>query len=322
MLRIVIIIMFSFLLTACSAERHFDASAQPLAPTLRHWVPENPPSDVVLALHSFGDHGAAFQLLGPQFANAGIYLESYDQAGFGSRQFEGRWAGETQLVNEAAERIEHLASVYHQPVYVMGESLGAAVAILAACKNPDAVAGVILSAPAVREGIRFRYGWNLAIASAATLAPGYEVQVQRDPEAPLLAPSQAQRLATDERVMRQVRLDSYWGLIQLADSASDQAAVLSQTKIPVLILYGDRDNTVPEAGIVTLRRHLQPQVTYLSVPDGPHLLLQGKDWRTTSQQILDWIQTQRPANHANIAAPATPRSTTIGSPSQLHTRSD
>lgn len=324
MLRIVFLIMLSLLLSACAAPP-FNAHEHPLEPTLRQWQPEEPPRAVILALHSFGDFSAAYDQLGPWFADAGIYLESYDQAGFGARQFEGRWAGETRLVEEAARRIEQLSSAYHQPVFVMGESLGGAVAILAALEQPDRVAGLILSGPAVREGIRLRYGWNLAIASAATLAPGYRVSVERNPDNPLLSPHSAQRLAYDDRVMREVRLDSYWGLIKLADTASDQVPALTQWDIPVLLLYGEKDQSVPAAGIQALRTHLQGQVHYHQIEQGPHLLLQGKQWPATSQLILQWLEEQANPHPVvtgqKITGPSTNR-LTIGPASQLQHRSD
>lgn len=323
MLRIAIILMFPFLLNACTLGKSVATETPPLSNTLRHWSPDSEPDAVVLALHSFGDFSAAFAQLGPRFSESGLYLESYDQAGFGERQLEGRWAGEEQLVQEASQRIQHLSSLYQQPVFVMGESLGGAVAILAALENPDSVAGIILSAPAVREGIRFRYGWNLAIASAAAVAPGYRVSVERDPEDPSLAPANAQRLATDDRVMRQVRLDSYWGLIQIADSASDRVPNLIPLQIPVLLLYGENDNSVPEAGILALRQHLQQQLTYHPVPGGPHLLLQGAQWQATSQLIIHWIEQQtasRTPHQKTSLKPATV--STIGPAGQLHAGSD
>lgn len=325
MLRIAILVMLSFLLNGCSSPA-WDSTQPPLDTTLRQWSPSTAPDAVVLGLHSFGDYGAAFELLGPHVAQAGIYLESYDQAGFGARQIDGRWAGEQQLVEDAVARIQQLSSVYHQPVFVMGESLGGAVAILAALKQPDQVAGIILSAPAVREGIRMRYGWNAAIATAATLAPGYRVSVERNPHDPLLAPTHAQRLALDDKVMREVRLDSYWGLIKLADRASDQAPALTDTHIPILLLYGERDSTVPEAGILALRRHLHGQLTYQSVADAPHLILQGQHWQNTADRILHWLAQHSPTSSMQDKTPVRPTARsaarTIGPPGQLHPRPD
>ena len=289
-LRLVTLVMLHGLLSACnlvSDKRAEDTAAPaPLTDTLRQWQPAGEPDAVILGLHSFGDYGAAFEALGPYLADHGHLLISYDQAGFGDRIQQGQWAGEEQLVSEAIFQIEQLYERYQRPVFLVGESLGGAVAILAALEVPDKVAGMVLAGPAVREGIRLRYGWNAAIASAAFLAPGYLLTVDRRPDDPHLAGHSAQRLATDPRVIRNVRMDAYWGLIKLADSASDRAPSIQTSS---LLLYGGKDNSVPAAGISHLHDHLANQGEYRFYPEGPHLLLQGPRWQQVADDILDWI---------------------------------
>ncbi|WP_290501820.1 alpha/beta fold hydrolase [Alcanivorax sp.] len=271
---------------------------EPLTDTVREWTPAGTPRGVILGLHSFGDFGAAFEQLGPWFAEAGYVFVAYDQAGFGDRLEQGRWAGEQQLVDDAATQIRRLHQIHAAPLFVLGESLGGAVAILAAQQEADKVAGLMLAGPAVREGIRFRYGWNAAIATAATLAPGYRLTVERNADDPTLTPTSAQRLAEDPRVMREVRMDAYWGLIKLADSASDSANNLN---IPTLLLYGGKDHSVPEAGIRHLRAHLSAndQGEYRFYPNAPHLLLQSRQWQQVCQDISQWLaMTQLPQKNA------------------------
>ena len=291
MLRFLVFIMVLPLYSACSQQAYVETRT-PIEPTLTSWEADQPPRGVVLALHSFGDYHAAFDQLRPRFAEAGLLLDSYDQAGFGSCLQQGHWPGEQRLVEDAVQRIDHLYQAYQRPVFVLGESMGGAVAILAAQQRPDKVAGLVLAAPAVREGIRLRYGWNAAIATVAAIAPGYRVTVNRDPDDPSLAPANARRLARDALVMRQVRLDTYWGLIQLADTASNQAASPAYPELPVMLLYGGKDNTVPQAGIDALRRHFDPHLCWQFQPQAPHLLLQGNQWQATAQRIIDWIQQQ------------------------------
>lgn len=289
-LRLITLVMLHGLLSACnlvSDKRAEEPVAPaPLADTLRQWQPADSPDAVILGLHSFGDYGAAFDALGPYFADAGHLLVSYDQAGFGERIEQGHWAGEEQLVSEAVTQIEQLYERYQRPVFLIGESLGGAVAILAALEVPDKVAGIVLAGPAVREGIRLRYGWNAAIASAAFIAPGYQLTVDRQPDDPNLAAHSARRLAEDPRVIRNVRMDAYWGLIKLADNASDRAPSI---QTPSLLLYGGQDNSVPEAGISHLHDHLADQGEYRFYPRGPHLLLQGPQWQLVADHILDWM---------------------------------
>ncbi|PHR66554.1 MAG: alpha/beta hydrolase [Alcanivorax sp.] len=301
-LRFSLILFTGVLMAACSLfsgkQSETTSIPEPLTDTVREWTPAGTPRGVILGLHSFGDFGAAFEQLGPWFAEAGYVFVAYDQAGFGDRLEQGRWAGEQQLVDDAATQIRRLHQIHAAPLFVLGESLGGAVAILAAQQEADKVAGLMLAGPAVREGIRFRYGWNAAIATAATLAPGYRLTVERNADDPTLTPTSAQRLAEDPRVMREVRMDAYWGLIKLADSASDSANNLN---IPTLLLYGGKDHSVPEAGIRHLRAHLSAndQGEYRFYPNAPHLLLQSRQWQQVCQDISQWLaMTQLPQKNA------------------------
>ena len=264
------------------------AGRAPVPPPLelRTWDAPGQPKAVILALHSFGDYSAAFDLAAPDLAAAGYQVYAYDQAGFGARTLgDGRWAGEARLVADAADTARRLAE-RHTPLFLLGESLGGAVAMLVASRHPEIpLSGLILAAPAVREGIRLRYGWNVLIASAATLAPGYHLEVERAPDDPHLAPAAARRRASDPLVMHEVRMDAYWGLIQLADSASDEAGRIT---VPTLLLYGDLDTSVPAVGIQRLRERLGARGDYRTFPRGPHLLLQGRQWPRITATIKRW----------------------------------
>jgi len=270
-------------LSACAGR-----APEPPPLELRAWQTPGEPKAVILALHSFGDYSAAFDLSAPDLAADGYQVYSFDQAGFGTRMLaDGRWAGEQRLVAEAAGAARRLAERHPDtPLFLLGESLGGAVAMLVASRHPEIpLSGLILAAPAVREGIRLRYGWNVLIASAATLAPGYHLEVERAADDPHLQPAAARRRAEDPLVMHEVRMDAYWGLIQLADSASDEADLI---RVPTLLLYGDLDTSVPAVGIQRLRERLGPRGDYQTFARGPHLLLQGRRWPRVTAAIKRW----------------------------------
>src|SRR5713226_7092743 len=104
---------------------------------LRKWLPRDGVKAVILALHGFGDYSHAF-----------------DQRGFGGAPGHGLWAGAGQLAGDAITA-SRIARRLHpgRPLYLLGESMGSAVATLVVTSatnepaaDPD---GVILSAPAV-----------------------------------------------------------------------------------------------------------------------------------------------------------------------------
>ena len=123
----------------------------PLSPAIRSasnsWVfyspraGENaPPLPRVLAFHGFAGGGLDFEALARTLQDV-IQLEACDLPGHGA--WRGPWTTD-------ALRPERLAAAFserltpEQPVWLLGYSLGARLAILTAAQRPDGVAGLIL----------------------------------------------------------------------------------------------------------------------------------------------------------------------------------
>src|SRR5579871_1249683 len=100
---------------------------------LRRWLPPGQPVAVILALHGFNDYSNAFTLPAPALTQRGIAVYAYDQRGFGAAPQRGRWPGEMVMARDAARAATLLRRRYpDRPIYLLGESMGGAVAILAA----------------------------------------------------------------------------------------------------------------------------------------------------------------------------------------------
>ena len=116
---------------------------------LRRWMPDRPPRAVILALHGFNDYSRAFERPGEYWTKMRIATYAYDQRGFGEAPRRGIWAGHETMAADAAAALD-LVRARHPgvPAYVLGESMGGAIAMIAA---PTLQAdGLVLVAPALR----------------------------------------------------------------------------------------------------------------------------------------------------------------------------
>ena len=105
--------------------------------TTRRWAPENGrPKAVIVAVHGFNDYSNFFDAPGSWLADRGVLSYAYDQRGFGDGPRRGLWAGGETYARDLADFVTLVRRVHPGlPVYVLGESMGGAVAMTAARSN-------------------------------------------------------------------------------------------------------------------------------------------------------------------------------------------
>ncbi|HEY0523633.1 MAG TPA: alpha/beta hydrolase [Stellaceae bacterium] len=273
-----------------------DGTALPLCA----WVPDEAPRAVVLALHGFNDYSNAFAVPGPAFARHGILTYAYDQRGFGAGPNHGRWAGQDKMVGDAVEAARLLRRRHPDlPLYVMGESMGGAVAILAASGTattaPADVDGVILVAPAVwgRQTMNMfeRAGLWLADLMPSLHVSGSDLPITVMPSdnLPMLRAFNA-----DPFVIKETRADAVAGLVDLMSSALDAAPRFAA---PALILYGERDEIVPRPPVArmvaNLPRSAGTRQRVAFYPRGYHMLMRDLSGDVVIDDAIAWIENHK-----------------------------
>lgn len=262
--------------------------------TVTAWTPPAAPRAMILALHGFNDYRAAFDLFGHYAADHGVLVEAYDQPGFGARADRGRWQGTDAMVAALDDAISALRARHPGvPVFVLGESMGAAVAVVALAR-PEAppVAGVILAAPAVWSGDSLPKSYRTALRIIAGLMPplrvtGGHLGLQASDNIDML-----RALGADPLYLRETRVDAVAGLVALMDEAN---AVAPRLQVPMLILLGGRDEIVPPRDarrfVASLPAASCSVVTYV---DGWHLLLRDRQRVRVFGDILAWTGGEPP----------------------------
>lgn len=298
-------LLMGMLLAACAATTH-PAGPAVQAPAveenalamadgarlpLRSWLPEGAPRAVIVATHGMNDYSNAFDQPGKALAAAGVAVYAYDQRGFGTGPHPGWWSSTEAMADDLRTAARLLAGRHPGvPLYLLGESMGGAVAIEAtAHRPPPEVRGVILSAPAVWGRATMPWYQRAALWLAYQVAPGWRLSgkglgIQASDNIPMLI-----ALGKDPLFIKETRVDAVKGLVDLMDAAQADAGSVA---LPLLLLYGAHDEVIPAeptwravAALPGLGRH-QRVALYA---DGWHMLLRDLQAKVVIGDIAAWV---------------------------------
>jgi acylglycerol lipase len=266
---------------------------------LRIWLPEGKPKAVILALHGFNDYSNAFAAPAEEWAKAGIATYAYDQRGFGEAPLRGRWAGSWQLAEDLATASRLLRQRYPGvPLYLLGESMGGAVVITAVsgaagAPRPEAD-GIILAAPAVWGRETMNVFERAALWAGYRLFPGLTLTGRGLNIMPSDNIEMLRALARDPLVIKETRVDTIKGLVDLMDLA---LAAAPRVDVPMLLLYGDRDEIVPKEPTrlwidnLPYRARLTRRIAWYA--EGYHMLLRDLEAPIVLKDVASWIADHR-----------------------------
>lgn len=270
---------------------HFITRDGVILPVYRWWPDEEKPEAVVVAVHGFNDYGHAFVRAGEFLKQQGIALIAYDQRHFGLSPRPGLWPGMAAYVHDLAD---FTAAIRHQypgiPVYILGESMGGAVAtVMLAGSEAPAVDGVILVAPAVwgrstmpwyQRGLLTLFThtapWLKLTGKGLNIRPSDNIEVLKG-------------LSRDPWVIKGTRVDALSGLADLMDEALASGHRLSNRR--VLLLYGERDEIIPKPPMRRFMASLRfaEHVRVGIYAEGYHLLLRDLGAERPLRDVAAWI---------------------------------
>ena len=227
------------------------------------------------------------------WAERGIATYAYDQRGFGATEKAGLWPGAETLADDAAQALSLLRQKHPgAPLYLLGESMGGAVALVLMTRPmPPALEGVILAAPAVwaRATMPFYQRWSLWLA--VTFVPGWTpspsgLDIQASDNIAIL-----RELGSDPLVIKEARIDAIAGLADLMDRG---LAAGREFRAKSLFLYGEKDEVIPPEPTLELWRSLPANAAMRQrlalYENGWHLLLRDLEAEIVWRDIEAWIE--------------------------------
>lgn len=275
--------------TAPKIENNFFIAADGSRLPLRSWLPgETSARAVIIALHGFNDYSNFFASSGNYLSSRGIACYAYDQRGFGGAPGRGVWAGVEAYTNDLAGFVRAIRPLHPGiPHYVLGDSMGGAVAIAAMTGgNPPDVDGVILVAPAVwgRDTMPWYQRWLLAVGSHTV--PWIELTGKGLKITPSDNIKMLRALGRDPLVIRATRIDSMYGLTNLMDMALMRAKQLKQ---PTLVQYGEHDQIIPKKPMLLMLDEMPATTRKAFYKNGYHMLLRDLQGEKPLADIVAWI---------------------------------
>jgi alpha-beta hydrolase superfamily lysophospholipase len=262
---------------------------------LRRWDAEGgKPRAVIVALHGMSDYSNAFDMPGKVWAKLGITTLAYDQRGFGKSDHPGIWAGADAMrsdLNDAAAAAH--ARYPGVPVFVLGESMGGAVALSSlGSAQLLAVDGMILVAPAVWSRGDMPMLYRVALFLGAHVLPnmilpnsaaGRVKKIVASDNVPMLI-----ALGKDPLFQKETRTATLYGLVNLMDEARTAPERIASAP-PILFLYGANDQIIPKQPTEAVIAGLDGKAKVRRYEHGYHMLLRDLEGESVDRDIADWI---------------------------------
>ncbi|XP_004875338.1 monoglyceride lipase isoform X1 [Heterocephalus glaber] len=117
----------------------------------QYWKPSRPPKALVFVSHGAGEHCGRYDDLARMLMELDLLAFAHDHVGHGRSDGERLVVSDFQIfVRDVLHHVDTMQKDYPGlPVFLLGHSMGGAIAILAAAERPGHFAGMALIAPLV-----------------------------------------------------------------------------------------------------------------------------------------------------------------------------
>ncbi len=264
---------------------------------VRAWIPDEP-QRVVVCIQGLGGHGGYYESLAQDLAPEGTVVVALDLRGHGYS--EGR-RGDIDRFDRYLEDVDAtvawaLSRWLDKPLILLGESMGASIAIQYIARYRGAIDGVrsaqigglVLISPVLRPAIRptvreaARYIRSLLMAPAHPSIPvtGREELGCRDSDF-------NDRLRADPLFVRLVSVRFLNNLTRWLWQTRRKAGAV---QLPLLVLQGKQDYVAHPAGTAAFLRQVPGKNSRLvTFPDAYHCLLYDPDTPSVVKTLASWL---------------------------------
>ena len=255
----------------------------------RLWPAPGKAQRIFVLVHGLKDHGGRYSELAAALTPGGTAVAAFDLRGHGRsdgpRAFVRRFSDYTQDLRTELDELK--VRFPGCPIFLYGHSLGGAVAARFALDHPKELAGLVLSAPALREPSTTPKAAAAIVRFLSAIAPHARV-FRPDVAGFSRVPAVLDAMAKDPLIdPRPVAARTAAELLRTMPTILADARKFSD---PLLVLHGTADRVTDPGGSASFVASVRSSSRRLvSVPGAYHDLLHEPEAQQLRDCIAKWV---------------------------------
>jgi alpha-beta hydrolase superfamily lysophospholipase len=253
------------------------------------WLPDAPPRAGIVIAHGLGEHSGRYAALAADLVACGHAVHALDHRG------HGRSGGPRANI----ERFSYLVSDFSAfvgrcarqhldtPLYVLGHSMGGAVAFATALRLQHQLRGLVLSAPALATDTAVPRLQEWFARSLSVVAPN-KGALSIPPAAVSRDPAVVSRYESDPLVHHGAVPART--VVELLDAMQAFPDSMRELRLPTLILHGTADRLVPLAATRPLYQAIGENYRTLKLYEGLfHEVFNEPERASVTADLIAWL---------------------------------
>ncbi|XP_077849846.1 monoglyceride lipase isoform X7 [Macaca mulatta] len=268
-------------------------------------LPSRPSRALIFVSHGAGEHCGRYEELAQMLMGLDLLVFAHDHVGHGQSEGERMVVSDFHVfVRDVLQHVDSMQKDYPGlPVFLLGHSMGGAIAILTAAERPGHFAGMVLISPLVLANPESATTFKVLAAKVLNLVlPNLSLGP--------IDSSVLSRNKTEVDIYNSDPLICRAGLkvcfgIQLLNAVSRVERALPKLTVPFLLLQGSADRLCDSKGAYLLMESAKSQDKTLKIYEGAYHVLHKELPEVTNSvfhEINMWVS-QRTATAGTASPP-------------------
>ncbi|XP_042529183.1 monoglyceride lipase isoform X1 [Dipodomys spectabilis] len=258
----------------------------------RYWKPVGKPKALVFVSHGAGEHCGRYEDLAQMLLRLDLLVFAHDHVGHGQSEGERMMVSDFHVfVRDVLQHVDLVQKDHPRlPVFLLGHSMGGAIAILTAAERPSHFSGMVLISPLVVASPESATTFKILAAKVLNLVMPNMSLGPIDSSVISRNKTEVELYNSDPLICR-AGLKVCFG-IQLLNAVSRVERALPKLTVPFLLLQGSADRLCHSRGAYQLMGSARSLDKTLKIYEGAYHVLHKELPEVTDsvfQEINTWV---------------------------------